>query len=136
MLHFLSWAFKMHTKNPIFCCSQQNPRDLDFLRLLLANTFGSSVYPCLNKWTWWRTIEWGSRVSDHLNRKASCGILVDLKHNYYFHCNLIFFFSWKYLWSSEELPGVSEPAVKLASYPTTETFQPIYFTYLVMTERI
>lgn len=93
MLHFLSCAFKTYRKNPRFGGSQQSTRDQDLLRLTLAN---SSVYPCFNKGIWWRTTEWGSRVSDHLNREAylwrTCGVLVDLKHKYYFRCILIFFF--------------------------------------------
>lgn len=68
-----------------------------------------------------------------LYQEASFGILVGLRHNYYFHCIFGVFFRWKYLWSSEELSEVSEEAVKLASHPTTKMFQTVYVAHLEMT---
>lgn len=69
----------------------ENIRDQNLLQLIAANTFLSTVYLCLNKWTWWRRTEWGSGVSGHWIREESCDVLEDLKHNYYFNCILVSF---------------------------------------------
>lgn len=49
MLQFLSCALKLYRKNLRICGSQQSIRDHNLLHLILANTFGSSVYSCLSK---------------------------------------------------------------------------------------